>query len=110
MRSSSSQFLLPTPGIYRVIWFVQTTEPGQLQLDLDQGSGPVPLYDSTIGNQDPTSGGHGFPGNDYVLTVVVNAVLRVINPAGNTPALTITPADGASTSANVQSIIIEKLT
>ena len=88
------------------MWYVQTTEPGQLQLDLDQGGGPTLLDDSTTGNQDPTSGGHGFAGNDFVVTTVINAVLRVINPPGNTPALTITPSDGASTHANTQSLVI----
>ncbi len=58
----------------------------------------------------PTSGGHPIIGNAIITTTVANSILAVINPAsGMGPALTITPADGASTNANAQSISIKRL-
>jgi len=36
-------------------------------------------------------------------------VLAVINPVGNSTALTVTPADGSLTHAYAQKLIIEKL-
>ena len=97
------------PGLYKILWCVQVTEPGQLQLDINTGTGATSDARSTVGNQNPTAGGHLIVGNDFVVTTVINTIVRVINPAGNSPALTITPADGGSTHANAQSLIIEQL-
>ena len=104
-RIDASSFVLPTIGTYHVIFKVHTTEPGQLQLELNS----VDLAETTTPDQNPTSGGHLIVGDSYITTTVVNSILAVINPTGNTPPLTITPADGASTHANAQSITIERL-
>jgi hypothetical protein len=103
VRVDTSSFLLPAIGIYEIIFRVHTTEAGQLQLELNG----VELAETTAVNMNPTLGGHPIIGNAFVTTVGINAVLAVINPPGNTPALTVTPADGASTHANAQSITIE---
>ena len=105
-RSTASSFILPTIGTYAVTFKVHTTEPGQLQLTLDG----TPLPETTSADMNPTSGGHAIVGNAFITTTVANSVLAVINPAGNTPALTITPANGSSTHANAQSITIQILT
>ena len=46
---------------------------------------------------------------DAIVTVPPGQVLAVINPVGNSTALTITAADGALTHAYVQKLIIEEL-
>ena len=104
-RVDASSFELATPGSYRVIFKVHTTEPGQLQLELD-GLG---LPETTSANMNPTSGGHPIVGDAIITTTTANAVVAVINPPGNSTALTITPADGASTHANAQTITFERL-
>jgi hypothetical protein len=81
---------------------VHTTEPGQLELELNG----VELPETTTPDMNPTSGGHPIIGNALITTGAPNAVLAVINPPGNSAALTITPADGAETHANAQSITI----
>lgn len=101
----ASSFTLPDIGTYEITFRVHTTEPGQLQLELNGAAQPQ----TTAGNSNPTSGGHPIIGSSFLTTVGTNAVLAVINPAGNSPALTITPADGASTNAQAQTITIKRI-
>ena len=103
--ASGTAFTLPNIGVYRVTFKVHTTEPGELQLELNGTALPY----TTTANMNPTAGGHLIMGTYYVTTVAPNATLAVINPAGNTPALTITPADGASTNAVAQNLLIEQV-
>lgn len=92
-RSSSSQFVLPAIGTYEVSWQVSVAEPGQLMLDVDSGGGPVIVANSVAGRATGTS----QISNDVLLTTTaVNSVLRVINPAGNAAALTLTPTAGGT--------------
>lgn len=102
--ASTTSFTLPVAGYYEIIARVHTTEPGQIQLRLNGAA----LPETTQGNQNPTAGGHTHTIN-AIIFVAAAAVLEVINPAGNAPALTITPADGASTWANSQSLSIKQL-
>ena len=104
-RIDASSFNLPTIGTYEITFRVHTTEPGQLQLELNGAD----LAETVAVNMNPTIGGHPIIGSFFVTTSVINSVLAVINPAGNSPALTVTPADGASTHANSQSITIKLL-
>jgi len=99
------QFLLPEIGTYHVIFRAHTTEPGQLQLELNGAN----LAATVAVNMNPTAGGHPIIGDSYVTTTVVNSILAVINSPGNAVALTITPADLDNTAANSQSITIERL-
>ena len=92
------------PGTYRVIFRVHTTEPGQLQLELNGAS----LPETTTVDQNPTSGGHLLV-SDSIITVAIQSVLAVINPPGNSTALTIPPPAAGGTHANAQSITIERL-
>lgn len=102
VRVDGSSFTLPDIGTYLVTFRVHTTEPGQLQLELNGAD----LAETAAGNMNPTAGGHPIVGNALITTNVINSVLAVINPTGNTPALTITPADGASTHANAQTLTV----
>jgi hypothetical protein len=105
VRVDGSSFTLP-PGSYRVTATVHTTEPGQLELELAGAA----VDNSCFGNANPTAGGHPIV-VDAIVTVPAGPgqVLAVINPVGNSTALTITPADGALTHAYAQKLIIEKL-
>lgn len=99
------QFTLPNIGTYEVTFRAHTTEPGQLQLELNG----TDLPETVAVNMNPTSGGHPIIGSFFITTTVINSILAVVNPVGNSTALTITPADGANTHANSQSITIEQL-
>jgi len=109
VRNSPSSFILPSIGTYKINWTVQTNESGQLQLDLDEGKGRTVVYTSTIKNQNPNLGDHLFVGNDILSTTVNNAIVRVINSAANYRPVTIVHGYGASTHANVQSLLIEQV-
>ncbi|MFY7734567.1 MAG: hypothetical protein ACOVSR_13860 [Bacteroidia bacterium] len=104
-RLDNTSFTLPSIGTYEIIFHVNTTEPGQLQLELNN----VDLPETVAVNMNPTAGGHPIMGNFFITTTSINSILAVINPIGNTPALTITPANGANTHANTQSITIKKI-
>jgi len=106
---SSTTFEIPTIGTYEVIFHVHTTEPGQLQLSVNSGAGFVVAHECTGENLLSTSGGHPIVGNCIITTTVIDTVVKVINPAGNSTALTITPADGVGTNANSQTLTIKKL-
>jgi hypothetical protein len=104
-RVDGSSFTLPDVGTYQIDFMVHTTEPGQLELELNGAAVP----ESCRANMNPTSGGHPIGGTVFVTTAAINAVLAVINPAGNAAALTITPADGSETHANSQTITIQRI-
>jgi len=103
-RVDLESFALPV-GTFEISWKVHTTEPGQLEIELDGAEVPSSLTQ----NMNPTSGGHIMVGSCLIDNVVPGAVLAIINPPGNTPALTITPADGASTHANTQVLMIRQI-
>ena len=105
VRVDDSSFLLPDVGTYLVMFRVHTTEPGQLQIELNGFAIPYTL----AVNMNPTSGGHPIVGTSLLTTTLVNAVIAIINPDGNSPALTITPADGASTHANAQTLTVLRI-
>lgn len=62
-----------------------------------------------MANMNPTAGGHEISGTFLARTTGTNAVLAVVNPAGNSTALTITPANGSQTHANAQVLTIERI-
>lgn len=103
--TSSTEFVLPSIGIYRVAFSVSTTEPGQLVLGLDSGSGIVELPHTVYGRATGTS---QIAGEALVTTTVANSALELRDPTGNTPALTITPVAGGTHPA-VASIVIQEL-
>jgi hypothetical protein len=106
-RTGPDTFALLHIGVYEVTWRVQTYEAGQLQLGV--GAGPTLVPESTAGNQNPTLGGHEIFGQVVITTTTVNSTIQVLNPPGNSPALTIVPADGSSTHANSQTLVVKQL-
>ena len=103
VRVDGSSFTIPA-GTWEVTFRLETTEPGQLQLEIDG----VAVDESTTVDQNPTAGGHLMV-STTIVTRGAPFVLAVINPSGNSPALTVTPADGASTHANVGSLTLVRL-
>jgi hypothetical protein len=102
---SSATFQLAVAGVYQVSFECHTTEPGQLELVVNNSQQPYACF----ANMNPTAGGHPIGGTVLVQTVNPNAVLEVVNPNGNSTALTITPADGADTNANSQTLTIIRI-
>jgi hypothetical protein len=105
VRQTASKFVLPSIGTYRVSFSVSADEPGQLAIALNTGSGMVELPYTVYGRAIGTS---LIAGDALVTTSAANSVLEVRNPAGNTPALTITPKAGG-THAAVASLVIQQL-
>lgn len=103
--SSSTEFVLPDIGTYRVAFSVSVTEPGQLVLALDSGTGMVELPYTLYGRATGTS---QISGEALVTTTVAHSALELRSPRVNTPALTITP-DAGGTHPVVASIVIQQL-
>jgi len=90
VRSSASQFVLADTGVYEVNWQVSVDEAGQLMLDLN---GSTATTANTVAGR---ATGTSQISNSVLISAVANDVLRVINPAGNAAALTITPHAGGA--------------
>ncbi len=101
VRSGSSTFVLPDIGTYRVAFSVSVTEPGQLELTLDSTALDYTVYGRATGTSQ-------IAGEALVTTTAANSTLSVVNPSGNSPALTITPLAGG-TQASAASLVIEQL-
>jgi hypothetical protein len=86
-------FNLPTVGTYEISWQVSVTEAGQLQLAI----GGVGLPNTVVGRAMTTN---QIVGSCIITTSVANSHLSVINPAGNSTALTITPIAGGTHSVS----------
>ncbi|MCU1397302.1 MAG: collagen triple helix repeat protein [Acidimicrobiales bacterium] len=99
VRTGPSSFNLATVGTYRVSFQVAVTEPGQLMVTLDGAD----LAYTVVGRATGTS---QIIETALVQTSVVNSILTVRNPAGNSTALTITPLAGG-TRPVAQTLVIE---
>jgi hypothetical protein len=94
------QFNLAVVGTYDISFFVSVSEPGQLQLSLNN----APIAHTTIGRATGTS----EIGECLLITTsTVNSVLTVRNPAGNSAALTITPIAGGASAVSAHLRIIQ---
>jgi BclA C-terminal domain len=105
IRLNAAEFVLPSAGTYSVDFSASITEPGQLGIALDSGGGMVELPYTVYGRATGTS---QIAGDALVTTTVANSTVELRNPAGNTPALTITPLAGGARPA-VASILIQRL-
>jgi len=87
----SSTFLLPVIGTYLVQFQVSVTEAAQLMLRLNGA-----LVANSVVSR--ATGASQLVGISLLTTTVVNSILEVINPPGNTPApgITITPLAGGT--------------
>lgn len=88
-RLTASQFLLTEIGVYRVSFQVSVNEPGQLILTLDGADLAYTVTGRATGTTYITT-------TTLVQTTIVNQVLTVRNPAGNSTALTVTPLAGGT--------------
>lgn len=100
-RTGPSTFNLAEVGIYRVAFNVPVTEAGQLILTLNGADLAYTVAGRATGTTQIT-------GESFVQTSVVNSVLTVRNPAGNSTALTITPLAGGTRPVSA-SLIVEQL-
>jgi BclA C-terminal domain len=98
IRSNDTQFLLPDVGTYQVNWQVSIGEAGQLGLQLN---GTL-IANTVVGRATGTS---QIVGNTIITTTIPNSLLSVLNPAGNTPALTITPTAGGTHAVTANLVI-----
>ena len=101
--TSTSSFVLPAIGTYEVMFQVSVTEPGQLDLGLDSGSGVVEQAYSVVGR---ATGTNQIFGICLVTTTVINSELTVRNPAGNSSALTITTIAGGASAVSAHLVIM----
>ncbi|MBC7552363.1 MAG: collagen-like protein, partial [Taibaiella sp.] len=97
-RSSSTQFTLPNIGTYMVNWQVSVSEVGQLVLELNG----TEIASTVTGRAGATT---QISGCRLITTTSTNSTLRVVNPTGNTPALTITTSAGGSQPVSASLII-----
>ncbi len=104
-RLNSGEFVLPRAGTYSVDFSVSVDEPGQLVIALDSGGGMVELPYTVYGRATGTS---EIAGNALISTTAASSTVELRNPAGNTPALTITPLAGGTHPA-AASIVIQQL-
>ncbi|MCZ8522512.1 hypothetical protein [Paenibacillus caseinilyticus] len=88
-RLTASSFNLAAIGTYQVLFQVNVNQAGQLMLTLNGAD----LDYTVVGRATGTS---QIVGLALVRTSVINSVLTVRNPAGNSTALTITPLAGGT--------------
>ena len=86
-RAGAGTFNLSAIGTYQIMFQVSVTESGQLVLDLNG----IDLAYSLVGRATCCS---QIVGIALITTSVVNSILSVRNPIGNSNALTITPLAG----------------
>jgi len=99
-RIGPSSFNLANIGTYQVLFQVSVTEAGQLILTLNG----VDMAYTVVGRATGTS---EIVGIVLVTTTVVNSVLTVRNPAGNSTALTITPLAGGTRPVSAHLVITQ---
>ena len=97
-RSSSNQFILPDVGIYLVHWQVSISEAAQLVITLNG----TPLPNTLVGRATGTS---QIVGHTMINTTLPTSILSITSPAGNTPALTITPMAGGTHAVSANLVI-----
>jgi len=97
-RTGPSTFNLTNIGVYEVLFQVSVSEAGQLLLTLNGSD----LAYTVVGRATGTS---QIVGMAIVETTAANSILTVRNPAGNSPALTITPLAGGTRSVSAHLII-----
>ncbi|MEX2108913.1 MAG: hypothetical protein WD827_08515 [Solirubrobacterales bacterium] len=98
--SSADTFVLPNSGTYRVAFIVSVSEPGQLQITLDGIGLPYAVFGRTTGTSQIVG--------EALVSASAGSVISVVNPLGNSPALTITPVAGGAMPV-AASLVIEQL-
>ncbi len=99
-RTGPSTFNLSLIGAYEVLFQVGVSEAGQLILTLNDAD----LAYTVVGRATGTS---QIVGLAIVRTTVINSLLTVRNPAGNSTALTITPLAGGTRPVSAHLVITQ---
>ena len=99
-RSSASTFNLAAIGNYMVLFQVSVDEAGQLLLKL----GATELAYTVVGRATGTS---QIIGMCIITTTTINSILSVVNPTGNSTALTITPVAGGTHPVSAHLVITQ---
>ncbi|MUT68404.1 collagen-like protein [Paenibacillus sp. NEAU-GSW1] len=99
-RINASSFNLAAIGTYQVLFQVNVNEAGQLILTLNGAD----LAYTVVGRATGTS---QIVGMALVQTTIINSVLTVRNPAGNSTALTITPLAGGTRPDSAHLVIMQ---
>ena len=97
-RIDAISFNLEEIGTYQVLFQVSITEPCQLILTLNGSD----LAYTVVGRD---TGSSQIIGMSIVSTTVINSILTVRNPAGNTAALSITPLAGGTRAVSAHLVI-----
>lgn len=100
-RVNGSSFTLADVGTYQVAFQVSVNEPAQLELSLEG----VGLPATVVGRATGTS---QLVGESLVTTTTADETLEVLNPIGNSTALTITPLAGGAQAVGA-SLLIQQL-
>lgn len=101
-RLSNDTFNLAAIGTYQVLFQVSVTSAGQLVIALDDGTGFQEQAYTVVGR---ATGSTQIVGVCLVTTSVINTVLSINNPLGNSPALIITPLAGGNDPVSAHLVI-----
>jgi len=96
--TSATQFQLAAIGTYSIVWQVSIAEAGQLVLELNT----VENLATVVGR---ATGTNQIVGNRLITTVSANTILRIVNPVGNSTALTLTPLAGGTSPVSASLVI-----
>jgi len=99
-RIGADSFNLTQIGTYQILFQVNVSEAGQLQLTLNG----APLAYTVVGRATGTS---QIIGLAILTTTTINSVLTVRNPADNSTALTITPLAGGTQPVSAHLVITQ---
>ncbi len=97
-RINDNQFTLPAVGTYLVNWQVSIAEAAQVGIEIN-GT----LDANTVVGR--ATGTNQIIGNTIITTTLPNSILSIVNLAGNTPALTITPQAGGTHAVSATLVI-----
>jgi hypothetical protein len=100
-RLDGSRFQVKAIGTYRVSFVVSVTEAGQLDVRLNGQEIPYTVAGRATGTSEVV-------GEALVTTATVNSILEVVNPVGESTALTITPLAGGTRPVSA-TLVIEQL-
>ena len=98
-RLGPTTFQLAAIGAYHVTFQVSVTEAGQLALTVNGSELPYTVVGRATGTSQ-------IVGVALVKTTSVNSVLSVVNPAGETTALTVTPLGGGTSPVSAHLTIL----
>lgn len=99
-RTGPDSFNLAQIGTYQILFEVSVDEAGQLILTLNGAD----LEYTVVGR---ATGASQIVGMAIVTTTVINSILTVRNPAGNSTALTITPLAGGTRPVSAHLVITQ---